>query len=893
MKRWQAALRAALLLGSSLGLAGCPVVLSDDFSIAPAGSAATGGADHGAVNMTGGTPPGHAGEASAAAGQTTGSATSTGGMGTVDPEAGASGSSVAGAPTLDPCAACSAAECCNGQCVDLLSNPNHCRECNHGCPGTTCDSSSCTNICAQPFLDCNQNVVDGCEVNPAIDPKNCGNCGIECGFQLECVAGYCVCPAGTADCDGFRDNGCEIDTSSDNANCGGCGKPCGPNQMCSGGVCDCRPGFDDCNSAANDGCEADLTAPGTCGECGLDCGIHGVCELGGRCDCAANYLDCDAAVAGCETPITDPNHCGNCETACPAVTPVCDGGTCQNGCAGLMRCQDSCVDTDVDPENCGGCGELVGLNQICVAGQPQCAAGYDDCDDDPKDCETNTQTDSLHCSACGAACKAGAICDAGSCICAPSTPNDCGSSCEQCCDDSQCSDGDSCTVDSCDDGVCAPAGQECASGGNCCAGTGCFECCGNDDCPQGRMCSNNQCVTLTCTQPQILCNLKCVNTSNDAANCGGCGNSCGPGRSCSNASCTPKWVSTAAAPVGFAPRERAAYAAMGSKVFIWGGNDASAQALDDGVIYDPATDGWTIVPAAGSPPSARVLATAVWTGSVVVVWGGGDAASTSDYASGSRYDPVNGSWQAMSMVGAPPGRRAAYGFWTGSRVLFYSGWTFQDTPATSLYLYDPVNDVWASTSTNNRPSAQLDPTVSWTGTMLIRYGGRVGGTTTDDTYTYTPASDAWDRVADGPSSRSAAFGTWDGAYHLVWSGISAGGNLRGDGRLYEPIDDDWTNLATASDPEYRRAPHRQSGWSARIKPRLTLMVGGTSTGSGFRTDGGLYNSTTNQWTPIGAWPSSASHLWGVGIWTGTEFVVWGGRLASGSALSAAGERYLP
>src|SRR5690606_32911121 len=95
----------------------------------------------------------------------------------------------------DPCAACSDdEECCDGKCVDVKSDPLNCRECGMGCPGTTCDNASCTNTCVFGSIDCNHNVVDGCEVDPATDPENCGNCDIECGFGYECVGGYCQCP---------------------------------------------------------------------------------------------------------------------------------------------------------------------------------------------------------------------------------------------------------------------------------------------------------------------------------------------------------------------------------------------------------------------------------------------------------------------------------------------------------------------------------------------------------------------------------------------------------------------------------------------------------------------------------------------------------------------------
>jgi N-acetylneuraminic acid mutarotase len=347
-----------------------------------------------------------------------------------------------------------------------------------------------------------------------------------------------------------------------------------------------------------------------------------------------------------------------------------------------------------------------------------------------------------------------------------------------------------------------------------------------------------------------------------------------------------------ATPVNFANREKAAYTAMGSKVFIWGGQNAAGQALADGAIYDPETNTWTPVGSAGAPPSARVLATAVWTGSVVVVWGGGDVGNDNDYGTGSRYDPLTNSWTAITNFNAPSGRRAPYGFWTGSRVIYYAGFDHNGGAFSAPYLYDPVNNSWSNTDGPSRPPAYLNPTVSWTGTQLVVYGGLASNNfPSAETYVYDLAGDVWSHEADGPNARSGALGAWDGALLLAWSGIN-GNTLRIDGKVYDLATDKWTNVGAMNAPAARWAPHRQTGWSFRVKPRVTLMVGGYGSTS-FRTDGGIYNSTTNAWSAVAAWPSNYSHLWGVSVWTGTELILWGGRQGTGATLTNAGERYFP
>jgi hypothetical protein len=881
------------------GATGCPAVLDDNFTTVSPGAAGE-MASGGTTQTMGGKPGGNGAEAGAndssgAPDQGGNGGTGNGGGGTGN-TSGTGGSVVGmagmgGDPgTALPCDDCGPNEtCCNDVCVDTRFDPNNCLTCGHGCPGTTCASSSCTNTCQQGFVDCNKNIVDGCEVNPASDPMNCGNCGIECGFKQECVKGYCVCPTGTADCDDKQENGCETDITSDKASCNGCGKACASGQSCSDSTCGCAVGLLDCNADIGDGCEAAVTDDDTCGSCALDCGPHGLCVAAGECGCATGYLDCDPQVPGCETPINDPAHCGSCTVSCPASLPACDGTQCTEGCGLLKLCGASCVNTQTDPENCGACDKPVGVNQTCVAGKPTCTAGFADCDG-AAGCETNTQTDSARCGSCTNACKLGATCNAGSCACAPTTPNDCGATCAQCCNDAQCSDGNSCTADVCNAGTCS-VGAQCAGGGKCCSSTGCFDCCSDSDCDGGKVCTGNQCVSLTCAALQIACNLKCVNPTNDPKNCGGCDNNCGPGRTCTASGCTPKWVATAAPPAGFVARERAASAALGSKLFVWGGNDAANKALATGAIYDAATDTWAAVAATGTPPSARILATAVWTGSVMVVWGGGDVADNADYNSGSRYDPVTNTWSAMTTVGAPTGRRGAYGFWTGSRVLIYGGVDRNGSPTGAVNLYDPVNNAWSAVSNQMAPSPRTEPLVSWSGSLLFVYAGRPGGSGAGNaTFILDVAANAWRRGKDGPSDRYGAFGSWDGSLLLAWGGASDA--VKADGQLYDVAPDRWSPMAGAGAPSARVLLNRQTGWTARIKPRVSLLLGGYSSTT-YLTNGATYNSTTNAWAPVSAWPSGASHINGAGVWTGTEFVLWSGRSGTSSTLTTAGERYLP
>jgi N-acetylneuraminic acid mutarotase len=871
------------LLAAAFLAAGCPALLDDDFEIvAPGAGIGEGGS--GAVD--GGGSGGVGGSAGAAAsGGTDGSSGSAGAQG--DGSAGEGGG----------CQCAAGETCCDDVCVDLKVDPSNCRSCGRGCPGTTCSSSECTNDCAFGFLNCDQNVVTGCEVNAATDPDNCGSCGIQCAFDSTCMLGRCTCSEGTENCNGDAADGCEIVLDADPANCGECGKSCGANQVCTAGACVCAPGHGDCNGSADDGCEKSLGDPTSCGSCAKDCGPNGACNAG-ACGCANGFLDCDGA-AGCEAPETNPTTCGSCTTACSGATPVCNGTGCVAGCGpGQTLCGGvSCVNLQTNPSHCGICARMVGAHQQCVNGVPTCSPGFGDCNGSAADgCETDTRSSEAHCGGCNSSCKAGAVCTGSACQCAASTPNDCGSACRECCNATQCGDGNSCTTDSCSAGGVCQSSASCAGGGKCCAGQGCFECCGDADCTGGKVCSSNQCVTPACSPPLVLCGPTCVNPANNAQHCNGCGNDCGLGRSCVSSACTPAWVATGAAPGSFVARSRAASTWTGAHVFIWGGIAAGNSGLNTGALYNPATDSWTTTAVDGNTPSARVLASAVWTGNVVVVWGGGSAMGSTDYNTGGRYDPSSNSWQAMSTSSAPSPRRAPRAIWTGSRVLVWGGYESPSKPASDAYLYDPVNDSWAQASNNGQPNPPLlGSAFGWSGTDVFVYGGRPNGMgDTDQAWAHSAPNNAWRSLPPGPPDRYDAFGGWDGTYFIAWGGRSAspGSPLLPDGERYNPASNSWSSMSTTGAPSARYASYPEHGWTARVQGGDLLLLGGFgSQPSDVKKDGAVYHSTTNAFTAIPAWPSGQSHQYGAGVWTGSEFVLWGG--IHGGQPTATGERVRP
>jgi hypothetical protein len=61
-------------------------------------------------------------------------------------------------------------------------------------------------------------------------------------------------------------------------------------------------------------------------------------------------------------------------------------------------------------------------------------------------------------------------------------------------------------------------------------------------------------------------------------------------------------------------------------MIVWGGVGTNVTTLDNGGLYDPAANSWTVMTTTGAPAGRRDH-TAVWTGSEMIVWGGTDGAA--------------------------------------------------------------------------------------------------------------------------------------------------------------------------------------------------------------------------------------------------------------------------
>jgi hypothetical protein len=306
----------------------------------------------------------------------------------------------------------------------------------------------------------------------------------------------------------------------------------------------------------------------------------------------------------------------------------------------------------------------------------------------------------------------------------------------------------------------------------------------------------------------------------------------------------------------------------GSLMVVWGGVDNFTPYLNTGGRYDPATDSWTTTTTTGAP-TARFSHTAVWTGNVMIVWGGGP----DNALAGGRYDPLTDSWLPTSTTGAPFEREVHSAVWTGTSMIVWGGTNSSSGNHTATGgRYDPLTDTWTPTSTIGAPFQRVDHTAVWTGSEMIVWGGYTGFAVTplNTGGRYNPATNSWapTSIVNVPSARWAHPAVWTGTRMIVWSGAGSGGPSN-TGGLYDPSGDTWSPTSTSGAPVAR---HEHSAvWTGDV-----MVNWGGFTGSGdILNSGGRYDPATDSWNPTSTAGAPKLNLH-TEVWTGNMMIVWGG-----------------
>ncbi|MGH9870493.1 MAG: MopE-related protein [Candidatus Polarisedimenticolia bacterium] len=210
----------------------------------------------------------------------------------------------------------------------------------------------------------------------------------------------------------------------------------------------------------------------------------------------------------------------------------------------------------------------------------------------------------------------------------------------------------------------------------------------------------------------------------------------------------------------------------------------------DTVAYDPATGAWASLRASGSG-AIGTGASAVWTGSRMIVWGGffrfrlgpgPDGIGWDTSGAGSIYDPASNLWTSIPFDAAVQDRSGHRAVWDGHHMYILGG-------GSAKHKYDPSIGYIINTSQGRPSMARFDPETRvwenlgippfqgdhalWTGRLILTWGGTpVGGR-------FDPATGLWSSISTigAPPPRPNAAVAWDGEGMLVHGGstFSTGG----------------------------------------------------------------------------------------------------------------------
>jgi N-acetylneuraminic acid mutarotase len=123
----------------------------------------------------------------------------------------------------------------------------------------------------------------------------------------------------------------------------------------------------------------------------------------------------------------------------------------------------------------------------------------------------------------------------------------------------------------------------------------------------------------------------------------------------------------------------------GSIAFFWGGERRMQAGLytDEGAAYDAKAGGWIVLPSPKQvlPNAARRDATSWFAAGRFYVWGGlfgqdgeGGFVKSKDRAdTGAAFDMTTKAWQPMPTMNAPTPRSGATAVWTGSEAIVWGG----------------------------------------------------------------------------------------------------------------------------------------------------------------------------------------------------------------------------
>jgi len=329
----------------------------------------------------------------------------------------------------------------------------------------------------------------------------------------------------------------------------------------------------------------------------------------------------------------------------------------------------------------------------------------------------------------------------------------------------------------------------------------------------------------------------------------------------------------------------------GTQMIVWGGGIGNPY-YNTGGRYDPIADSWTPTSTTNAP-DGRYAHTAVWTGTRMMVWGGYNG--TNYLNTGGIYNPGDNSWTATAITNAPSNRSYHTAVWdtTNSQMIVWGGY-FYDT-SNHFYndggRYNPSANSWTATSTTNAPDGREYHSAVWTTGLttpvMIVWGGYDTTLPLLNTGSrYDPSANSWTETSttNAPDGREYHTAVWTSGLTtpvmIVWAGYD--GTALNTGSRYDPSADSWTATSTDNAPSARA--YHSAVWTSGLTTPVMIIWGGND--GDYSSTGGKYDPMANSWTetsttnaPSGRWQHSM-------VWTGTRMIVWGGN--AGAATNTGG-----
>ncbi|TKD09257.1 kelch repeat-containing protein [Polyangium fumosum] len=446
--------------------------------------------------------------------------------------------------------------------------------------------------------------------------------------------------------------------------------------------------------------------------------------------------------------------------------------------------------------------------------------------------------------------------DAGSGGGAPDSGSDAG-----CTSDTACDDQNPCTADACTNGACVTTPL--AIGTTCGTPAPCVE-------------------SLTCDAAGA-CAPKPVTTDD--------------GDPCTTDACDPQTGAISHTAVGGAclawvplsqenaPSPRFNHTAIwtGKHMIIWGGERSGPDPLlGDGARYDPTAKTWTPMSSVNAP-SPRFGHTAVWTGQVMMVWGG--YSTNGMVGSGAIYNPDTDTWTTIPTMNEPTPRIRHSAVAAGAYMIVWGGTSGNNQPLLSGGRYHIPTKTWSPTTTMGAPSPRTQHSATWVGDRMVVWGGMDFFDWLGDGAMYSPLDNAWTAktsMTNAASFRESHTAVWTGSEIYIWGGWN-GGPYLDTGAIFAPqtgAQGTWTPMTTTGAPSPRRS--HVAVWTGSSM----IVWGGCGdlVCTGSLGDGGRYTPGMNggTWEPIPEVPALSTRRDATAVWTGSRILVWGGRDAAGA-----------